>query len=484
MSDYAAKHLEGRLAVVVTGGATDVKWRCWGEFATMSYHGYNYSPYFQQTSENGRNRQSFSAQSQANAPYYRQPQQAMTNSHHYASQQTQYQPPPLSRPDSGAYTEQQYNNSDAAQDGRLHSGGEQQPLGPSHPEVHGYNANMTAYTDTSALGSLAYASGLGAEQTGRSAPARVDSPSTVPNMNPARPQPATTTTRTSAGDQLNTFSASNGHYPSPRSDSRNSGISQSDRRATAQQPYAASSDHQPSEGYDIRPRQAQHQAQTFQRFGNGTTRSGASSDLQPDRSSNTAQPGPQLAKVTSSGSSTRQAEHNDVFQQWMPVTGGHQGHDNRAVNQMHDAGPVHQNLLRSIPATSSAHEDKHSALNAPQYPTTVDPSQVFNHYEYQRRKTAAVSEVLASRRALEAVNVLNEQSNGIQATVTHQPSENPPSRTGGTTVSDEVALASSSERDQIEEEMKTMIERMREYKAKNPTLFSQIWEQVKKVCPS
>jgi hypothetical protein len=34
----------------------------------------------------------------------------------------------------------------------------------------------------------------------------------------------------------------------------------------------------------------------------------------------------------------------------------------------------------------------------------------------------------------------------------------------------------------MEAEMKLMLEKMREYKAKDPSLFSQIWDQVKKVC--
>lgn len=485
-----------------TGGATDGKWSV-RESATMSYNGYSYSPYFQQASENGRSQQSFSAQSQANAPYYRQPHQSVTNSHHYTSQQTQSQLPPALRPDPGVYTEHQYNNTDAARGGRLHSGGDQCPFGHSHsrPEVHSHNANTAAYSNTSALGSLAYASGLGAAQTARSAPARTDSPLTRLNVNPARSQPATTITRTSTVGQPTTFFASNGQYPSPRSDSRNSGNSQPDGRATTQQPYTPSGDHQLYESYDIRLGQAQHQGQNHQHFGNDTKHSKASSDLQrgTGSSSDVGQPRPQLAGVAPSGTSSQRAGHADIGQQRMAThanklqssaqpqtlkapTGGHPDHYSRNSGQMHYARTVNQDLPESTPAVLNVHEDDRSALNTPQHPTTVDPSHVFNHYEYQRRKTAAVTEVLAARRASEAVNSLNEQSNSLRTTATHQPKENPPSRTVASTASDEAAHASPSERDQIEDEMKTMIERMREYKAKNPTLFSQIWEQVKKVC--
>lgn len=428
--------------------------------ATMSYNGYNYSPYFQQANSNGRNQQPFSTQSQANAPYYRQPQQSVTSSHHYASQQPEYHLPPTSRPGPEVYPEQRYNNNDVAQGGRLHSGSEQQHLGHSHPEGQSYNVNAAAYTDTSALGSLAYASGLGSAQTRRYAPERTESPSTGPRLNSARPHQAFATTGTSTVTQAPPLYTSNGHYPSSRSDSRNSGSSQPDRRGITQQPYTG--DHQQSESYNIHLRQAQHQAQNHQHSGNGTTYS----------SSNIAQPDSNLAGVTPSGNAARHAGHAEVGQQRIPVTEGQPVHYNHAVNQIHYAEPVHQDLPKPIPSIPNIHEDNIATSTAPQYPTTVDPSQLFNHYEYQRRKTAAVTEVLTARRASEAVQALNEQSN-----------ENPPSRTGGATVSDEDAVhASPSERDQIEEEMKTMIERMREYKAKNPTLFSQIWEQVKKVC--
>ena len=299
----------------------------------MSYNGYSYSPYFQQASENGRSQQAFSIQSQANAPYYRQPQQAVTNSHHYASQQSQYQLPPVSRPGPSVYTEQQYNNTDTARGSRLHSGRDQQPFSPSHTEVHSYNANTAAYTDTSALGSLAYASGLGAEQTGSSAPGRTESPSTGPNMNPAQSQPSTTTTRTSTVGIPTILSTSDTHYPSPRSNSRNSGVTQSDRKATTQQPYGTSGDHQPSESYDLRLSQARHQAHTSHRFENGTTHSEASSELRSGSSSNMSQSGPRFTEPTSGDNSSRHAGHANP-QQRMAATQEYQGQYHCAGNKI------------------------------------------------------------------------------------------------------------------------------------------------------
>ena len=51
----------------------------------------------------------------------------------------------------------------------------------------------------------------------------------------------------------------------------------------------------------------------------------------------------------------------------------------------------------------------------------------------------------------------------------------------GTSASASGLEQGSTNKDQIEMEMKQMIEKMRDYKAKDPSLFTQIWEQVKKV---
>lgn len=105
----------------------------------------------------------------------------------------------------------------------------------------------------------------------------------------------------------------------------------------------------------------------------------------------------------------------------------------------------------------------------PQY-TTVDPSQVFNHIEYSRRQAAAAAEVAAVKKAAEeaeAARIAAIQSKPAT------PQTNGPSASG--------TEPDSVKKDQMELEMKQMIEKMRDYKAKDPSLFTQIWEQVKKV---
>ncbi len=107
---------------------------------------------------------------------------------------------------------------------------------------------------------------------------------------------------------------------------------------------------------------------------------------------------------------------------------------------------------------------KPATLVEPQY-TTVDPSQVFNHIEYSRRQAAAATEAAAVKKAAE-----DAEAARISAT---QPKSDTPHANG--TEPDSVKKA------QIEMEMRQMIEKMRDYKTKDPSLFTQIWEQVKKV---
>lgn len=136
-------------------------------------------------------------------------------------------------------------------------------------------------------------------------------------------------------------------------------------------------------------------------------------------------------------------------------------------------------------------------------PITVDPSRVFNpyHQDYQRRKALADAEEARkdSRSSLSVHDRTSEQSqastragpqvgslvsNPDGGTVTGRPDtgRGNGAAPGKTAVKDSNSGLESSEKEQMEAEMKLMLEKMREYKAKDPSLFSQIWDQVKKVC--
>lgn len=115
-----------------------------------------------------------------------------------------------------------------------------------------------------------------------------------------------------------------------------------------------------------------------------------------------------------------------------------------------------QNQTQSVPANPTD-----------QSPTTIDPNKVFNEYEYQKRQAVIAAEVKANRDKAEAearqAEAQQAERAAISKTVINQ---------------NEAAM-----KEQMETEMKLMLEKMRDYKSKDPSLFSQIWEQVKKAQP-
>ena len=115
--------------------------------------------------------------------------------------------------------------------------------------------------------------------------------------------------------------------------------------------------------------------------------------------------------------------------------------------------------------TQSQREDEQSN-SIQQHPATIDPNKVFNQYEYQRRQAAVAAEAKAAREkaALEAEEHRKKAEHTAASTTPHNNDE-------------------SARKEQMEAEMKLMLEKMRDYKSKDPTLFSQIWEQVKKAQP-
>ena len=118
-----------------------------------------------------------------------------------------------------------------------------------------------------------------------------------------------------------------------------------------------------------------------------------------------------------------------------------------------------------------------SAPTREMQPTTIDPSQIFDQAEFQRRRRAA-EEAEAAKRAkkvdvqpVQQQQSSNQQSPQLQQFQSAQQDQSKHVRTD------------SQAREQIQAEMKAMIEKMREYKAADPSGFSEIWEQFKKVQP-
>jgi len=179
-----------------------------------------------------------------------------------------------------------------------------------------------------------------------------------------------------------------------------------------------------------------YQASAASRSGNYT----------PNTTSRNTAPNPQRTANSPVGSQVDKAPKNYPYNP--PISSTNSSHSNTGTNQ--NIGPITQNT----PTTS------HSL-------TTVNPSQVFNDVEYRRRQAEAEA---ARKKAEDARNEAQRK-------------ENAPINVPSVNQSEVNTGAESEKKKQMELEMKTMIEKMREYKSKDPGLFSEIWEGVKKGQP-
>lgn len=139
-----------------------------------------------------------------------------------------------------------------------------------------------------------------------------------------------------------------------------------------------------------------------------------------------------------------------------------------AVASARETAAKRINEIRQSPAVDSRRDQasKPATSGESEY-TTVDPSQVFNHIEYSRRQAAAAAEAAAVKKATEEAEAARIASTQLKPALQQANGIEP----------------ESAKKDQMELEMKQMIEKMRDYKAKDPSLFTQIWEQVKKSQP-
>ena len=186
------------------------------------------------------------------------------------------------------------------------------------------------------------------------------------------------------------------------------------------------------------------------------------------------------ARPSSSSSSANQKQ-NPNHRGQSPLSSSQRNPETSALNK--PTSQISHKSRRSEVALPSMNERNDSVLEPPERPTTVDPNQVFNHQEYQKRQEAD----LARKRATESANTARKVSNSdsqrgkqmlneINTSAAAADKSQKSKSTNQGPADSEVAI-----KDQMEIEMKQMLDKMREYKAKDPSLFSQIWEQVKKV---
>lgn len=121
-------------------------------------------------------------------------------------------------------------------------------------------------------------------------------------------------------------------------------------------------------------------------------------------------------------------------------------------------------------------------------PTYIDPSQVFNpyHKEHERRRKEATEAEARRKEATEAEARRKEQEAKAQEEQTRKEAETPkavkkdPKSKQKAKTAAPPAKATSPVEDEMALEMKMMMEKMKEFRSKDPGLFQKLWEDMRK----
>ncbi|KAL8931137.1 MAG: hypothetical protein Q9208_000241 [Pyrenodesmia sp. 3 TL-2023] len=472
----------------------------------MSYNnGYNYSPYYQSNGNgnDGRGQNPYQSSAGTTGRYQssgygasntQSGQQQPTPANAYTPQQSSYTPTTASTDRSTASYSNYGDSASSSQYQSLRGG-------------YGYQPPSSAAN--TALGNLAHASSL--EQDSRNHSGPRDNRSLQQLIDYNRSQNRHTS---SVSPLYGTSTNTNVSYGHQRSDSGtgDSGISHtrdsamSDRRAStsSQQPQYATTagysnpaaSYAATQGY---PDTTSASYSSYQPTSQGKSQNvyyqqparPASGQSIHGRNSDTHHPVTQsptysAPRAPSTGSHvSKQNAHTSHRLEHQSAPSREPQFSNRETAKSPAERPISQNSLRtpnpnndvqrvnpSPKAVATNTQPSHISVSPEELaPTTVDPSHVFNHQEYQRRQAeAAAAKKAAEEQARKAAEAEETRKATEAAAALKQVSES--------------HNAEPSREEQMAAEMRQMIEKMRDYKSKDPSLFTQIWEQVKKTQPA
>ena len=484
----------------------------------MSYQGFNWSPYFDHMPDHQRRNQP----SEVNESSY---------------QRHSYQPAAINTPSITNAPSQEYSSVQNSAESNSHStryapGGESiRNMSQDYFDSRRLPPYSTAQTsiNTTAMGNLVYASSLAQEQRTDTTQPRYDSMQHIVDYN-RYSQPTTSST----------ISAVHGMTSAPskayeqRSDSRGSGIARQEYRPSdSRTNYSASNINAANTNVNASANTNANTQLGNERYNQSHARPSSRDNSKVSRfSSNSRQSDPASSTHSKRLSSVKQTKSvpprpisvsNPIDRGTLPSSVHSGSTMGRSSNQKQTAEkPLHVESSTShhqIPSTSNYHGPQNLSATSKQssYPlprslsyqpqgvqphehppreslpynrneadssrgtdpknqTTVDPSHIFNHYEFQKRQTAAE----ASRKVAEETATKVTKSAHVAAPAPAPAQVSTPAAAAPAAGEDPAA----GRKNQMELEMMQMIEKMRDYKAKDPALFSQIWEQVKKVKPS
>ncbi|KAL8905630.1 MAG: hypothetical protein Q9207_002503 [Kuettlingeria erythrocarpa] len=449
----------------------------------MSYNnGYNYSPYHQPNGNDWRGQNSYQS-SASTTGRYQSSGYGVSN-----SQSAHQQPTPAT-----AYTQQQssYTPTTTSTDRSTTSysnHGDSTGTSQYQDVRGGYGYTSPQSAGTTPLGNLAHASSLEQDSRSHTAPRDNRSLQQLIDYNRSQNRP-TSSLSPLAGTGDSGISHSR---DSAGSDRRASTCSQPQYATTAgydnsTPAYASTQDHPQSATASYNSYQPVSQGQRQSNYSqptrpaSGQSFHGRNSDTyqtttrSPPYFATQAPPAPaSYASNENAHGTYRSDQHQPPDRQSASSPAQRSNHRNRLPAPIINANTQRANAPATT-ATANRHNSHVPISPETPAPTTVDPSHVFNHQEYQPRQAeAAAAKKAAEEQVLKAAEAEETRKATEAAAALKQVSESQSHSNS----------AEPSREDQMAAEMRQMIEKMRDYKSKDPSLFTQIWEQVKKTQPA
>lgn len=451
----------------------------------MSWNGgFNY---FQPGPEQpGRNRASYTDSSSGNSASYHRP----TYSSLTTTPPTPQYPSTQSVPDpsSDAYHGSGHPNFTSSSNGEYN-------LAVARPQSHGTSAAMNSYpTTVRSWGNLAYASSLGHHSRNHASPTREDS-SLQRIVDYNHSHPSSSYADSSAYGMTESIT---NHYADNQPHSVGGATTRDNARSTEpSNSYVTSYTMYASDGnHQTQPRPSSQGKRTAQMTKGPDSSSRMADKVSTTTSSRITSNSVRGSELSQTQQQSQSASKPQSWHEWsnadlnapppgfiLPTSGSVkktsnlkpqkplQANANSAASSSPNVqdqrsrtqGQKHKSQSRletqrptpDIRANGDNPEERTQAEN--QYPTTVNPNETFDNASYQNSRAAA-----AAAKA-EAVRIAAENAAAKKAEA-----ESSTHDTG----------ADSAAKDQMELEMKQMIEKMRSFQSKDPTLFKQVLEKV------
>jgi hypothetical protein len=154
----------------------------------------------------------------------------------------------------------------------------------------------------------------------------------------------------------------------------------------------------------------------------------------------------------------------------------------RKASQNKKSAASQSSSISNLVTTSSAGDMPASTVDS--MPTYIDPTQVFNPYHKEherRRREAAEAEVQRKAREEAEAKAAEEQKKKDEEAAKAAPKKTVTKKKAKSSAKAAAAAAPPpSEEDTMASEMKLMMEKMKEFRSKDPSLFQKLWDDMRK----